>query len=401
MVLPKRSQFYTPTPKAYRDNLWQALEDERFQIEKGFVGLENFLLAAGSGAGTSAVLSVIYPNTELENLGYQPVLDYTSYTYNTYAAPWAAAGRTYPAVCEWNGMLWLSGGLVGPYGAWATSNDLWFSPDGINWLPTPPMPFGARVGHAMFAYNHPVLGYSLWIAGGAADAGFAIYPGDLWYNNTDPTNPGAWVNAGAGIGFLQRAGMNCLVFNNLVWIIRGLGAGPVLLNDVWQTDFWGITAQTATIGDGSALGLGAVFNNKLWISGGIRGFVVYSTNAWTSADGIVWEIDEPLLRYIISSHGGDVTVLNNRLFVSPCSRHAFAWDLWSSPDGRTWINMECPNPVKSAVVNRLVSFNNKLWLFGTVMADNQLQIGLQDIAEIAPVLGPRRSYEGMYLYKLP
>jgi len=139
----------------------------------------------------------------------------------------------------YNGALWVIGGNLGwPYAA----NDVWTSPDGVNWTQTTSgAPFAARDRLSVGAFNG-----SLWVVDGADNNGVnnvtSTYP-DIW-TSQDGTN---WSQATASAPFGPRFGAESLVFNNQLWMIEGAWystgqtwngtyeTGVVYWNDIWHT----------------------------------------------------------------------------------------------------------------------------------------------------------------------
>lgn len=87
-------------------------------------------------------------------------------------------------------------------------NDVWSSPDGINWTqqnPTGGNISSPRLGHAAVVYSG-----KLWVIGGDVASGTPNdYAKDVWYT-TDGTT---WVNATANPAFSGREGHSVTVLN--------------------------------------------------------------------------------------------------------------------------------------------------------------------------------------------
>jgi hypothetical protein len=108
-------------------------------------------------------------------------------------------------------------------------NDVWSSPDGINWTQEPQLaPWEARDSFAALAWNN-----QLWVIQG--EDGFGE-TGDIWCS-PDGVN---WTQSTAAVP-IARFGFGAFVFNNQMWEMGG-GTRSALYptwNDVWymQTNF--------------------------------------------------------------------------------------------------------------------------------------------------------------------
>jgi len=356
-------------------------------------------------------MSDTYPNPDLVSAGYQPKMVYNTYTVvkHSAVASWAGVGgRTLFGLCEYQGELWLSGGIQGPTTAPTLMSDVWRSADGVTWtqllVPAPILP--PLAGHCMISYDAgggPVIMF----LGGSLDLAFSVFNGTLFL--CDPST--GWASVFVG-GILERAGHNCAVWDSgdgnglCAWIMRGFNG--TFLDDVIQTDFNLVGAQTAFLGNGAGFGVSTVFNNDLWLGLGVSDLATagtYGTNMWRTrygpTGGTQWEIDTPLSRYPFNAFGGSIAVFDGHLFLYRSQGILSSRGLWSSPDGVVWTQMITPNPENTVVFGHLVSWGGKLLLIGSAYEDMALTGGLQDIAEITPTKGPARTLEGFYIYEKP
>ena len=104
IILPRRSQVYTPGDDPYQSALISELSNEKLRWELGFIRLEN-AVGVGTGQGTYR-LSNIYPNAGLEAQGFVPVTNYTDSTdvVTLAAAPWSGL-EDFPVVVYQNHLI--------------------------------------------------------------------------------------------------------------------------------------------------------------------------------------------------------------------------------------------------------------------------------------------------------
>ena len=174
------------------------------------------------------------------------------------------------AMAQYKGELWISGGSTQlPYQSEAVCcgfNDLWKSADGINWVKLFDISFGPNmfIGHQKTAFKEQLL-----VVGGNAfgDAGSVNYS----------TNGNPWTSAQNTVGFLHHSLE--VSPNEILWAAAGivntngmLGTTPS--NDIWYSSNainWtkaNLTAAFPSRKHHSSV----IFNNRLWIIGGVDGF---------------------------------------------------------------------------------------------------------------------------------
>lgn len=161
-------------------------------------------------------------------------------------------------------------------------------------------------------------------------------------------------NATTSPGFDPRILHTSTVFNNKVWVIGGLSLNnPSALNDVWNSEDgvnWNLVTASANFEPRS--GHKAVaFDNKLWIIGGFVTGAGTTKEVWNTEDGITWNLVNAQAGY--SSSGlDDVIVFDNKMWV-------LNGDVWFSEDGEIWslATDDFQNDVDAVV------FQNKIWAF--------------------------------------
>jgi len=175
-------------------------------------------------------------------------------------------------------------------------SDVWASSDGVSWARIKDddnSGFSARNGHQVVVYNG-----QLWLVGGeGVENGRTVVKNDVW-SSTDGI---AWTQQAPTGLFSAREGHQVVVFNSQLWLLGGYdntGSNAIYYNDVWaSSDGIAWTKET-----GSApfwpryYHQVVVSNNQLLLLGGIArspdGSVqsMLESDAWTSSDGINWDV---------------------------------------------------------------------------------------------------------------
>ncbi len=123
-----------------------------------------------------------------------------------------------------------------------------------------------------------------------------------------------------------------------------------------------------------------IFNDKLWIAGGLNGNSVtgtddnpeywkapYFNDIWNTADGVNWErvvehAEWPPRRSMT------ITPFNGTLYMFGgwMPNHAYKPDVWNSVDGIVWTKQENPAPWPAREGFTTEVYDGKLWFFGGV-----------------------------------
>jgi hypothetical protein len=142
--------------------------------------------------------------------------------------------------------------------------------------------------------------------------------------------------------FPKRAYSTTVAFNDKLWVIGGQNEAGDPLGDIWSSSdgvTW-VLAQDAPVFGAIDRHYTIVFQNKLWIYGGVRGGFV-SRAIYSSEDGIIWTEEAettPFLQY----NNMTMTVFNNKLWriaaynsnIGDPSNERY---VYSSTDGLNWI----------------------------------------------------------------
>lgn len=132
--------------------------------------------------------------------------------------------RSSHASAVYQNKLWIIGGHRNDGINNVLLNDVWSSPDGINWKKEKSSArFSARGGHAALEFAELLM----VIGGRAGAAGPDL--GDMWVMRND----GTWAESPASI--VPRSGHSAVVFDHKLFVIGGVD-GDVFYNDVWSVE---------------------------------------------------------------------------------------------------------------------------------------------------------------------
>ncbi len=263
------------------------------------------------------------------------------------------SGRAGHGSAVFRDKLWVIGGFDGrkPY------NDIWSSPDGVQWSKHAVSPvFSPRAVHNTIPFKG-----RLWVIGGLTMDGNNNIIGlnDIW-NSADGTR---WTRVTEHAPFSPRGGHTCTVFNNRLWIIGGIEKS----GDAWSSadgKLW--TRATPDPPFGARAGHAAVvYRDRLWIIGGIYvdagNNYISRKDVWSSADGRRWEKiheeDESL-----SGGGYRATEFGGRIVLSGGFRQGDA--VVASRDGTHWSNIDIVPDIGERIMHASEVFRNNLWIIG-------------------------------------
>ena len=220
--------------------------------------------------------------------------------------PWSS--RRSQAAVDFNGKLWVLGGAGNQY-----YNDVWSSPDGINWsLDVANAPWQRRSHHSV-----TVFGGRMWLMGGQSGQGISYYfQNDVW-SSADGVN---WTLELPAAPWAHRAGHTTVAFNNRLWLCGGAALGN-MVNEVWSSaDGVNWTLETASAAwGGRSMHCSVVYVGRLWVIGG-AGVMERVWNAprlndvWSSVNGTDWVCEVQSAPWT-PRHAHACVVFNERLFL--------------------------------------------------------------------------------------
>ena len=208
------------------------------------------------------------------------------------------------------------------------TNDVWWSVDGGSWREnTSNAGWTARELHQVVAYRG-----RMYLMGG-------LEPeprNDVW-SSLDGKN---WSLVTGSAGWSARGGHQALVHNGRMYVLGGGGQNDVwssLDGVTWRKDKADNSAGWPARWDHQAL----VHNGRMYVLGGYN-----RRDVWSSADGSSWRNEGKAawgLRHLHQavSHAGRLYVLGG--IQGPDNSHKRRKDVWSSLDGRIWVEEQANN----------------------------------------------------------
>ena len=171
--------------------------------------------------------------------------------------------------------IWVLGGALAGE---TTTNDVWFSTSGTQWVTGASYRWSPRESHTSVVFEN-----KMWTLGGALADGTTT--NDVWTS----TNDERWIDVGATNHWSPRKGHSSVVFDDKIWVLGG-SAGSNHNNEVWDstngiawtnlgaTNHWSARKEHSSV----------VFGGRIWVLGGALANGTTTNDAWYSADGITW-----------------------------------------------------------------------------------------------------------------
>lgn len=257
------------------------------------------------------------------------------------------------AMVEYNGSVWAVGGHIGfgpPY--FTDTNQVWRSENGRNWLSVSSGQFPARSGHTLNVIDGRMI-----MIGGINNNTSEVF-GNIW-SSTDGLN---WVLENDSTPFGSVFHHTVTRFNDRWYLIFG--------NSVWSSVNgidWTLETDTAfPIRNNHKT---VVFNNELYIIGGLSSDGDQLNEIWKSNDAIHWEqltitgdIFEPRTNHT-------VTIYNNRAFIIGGRNSTTVYrDIYYSEDMTHWTSYELEEDSDGSsdglYSHNTLLYNDAMWIFG-------------------------------------
>ena len=180
-----------------------------------------------------------------------------------------------------------------------------------------------------------------------------FFDGSTW---TEATSTAAWA---------ARNYVRSVVYDNKIWVMGGLKTGVVRTNDVWySTD--GITWTQAVANAAWSARYGhslVVFDDKMWVIGGHDG--VIKNDVWYSTDGITWTQATANAGWPVN-HNHSSVVYDNKMWVigGEGSGGVARRYVWYSSDGVNWTQATASAPWSGRYLQTSIVYDNKMWVIG-------------------------------------
>lgn len=250
-------------------------------------------------------------------------------------------------------------------------NDVWSSADGTTWTEeTSAAAFPVRSNHAGVVFDG-----KLWVIGGTESSG--VLKNDVW-NSADGKTwtqvlaQDSTINGNdSGPQFSPRAGHGALVFNNKLWVIGGIAwTGPTsgtIVNDVWSSGDGKTWKQETPAAQFSIRGgfAAVVFENKMWVIGGDSVGRGSLNDVWWSENGTDWtearaQKNPPGANELPLLDNPSGTVASNAIWVINTGVDS----VWASLNGRDWSRAPVQGSFPAQDGGTLTAFRNRLWAIG-------------------------------------
>lgn len=152
----------------------------------------------------------------------------------------------------------------------------------------------------------------------------------------------SWAPATRHAAFGKRGNAGGVVFQNKMWLMGGVDENDTALNDIWTSVDGATWEQVTVTGDQWSERSGfscVIFQDKIWVIGGFDDAGNPLGDVWSSADGITWQQETASPGW--SPRGAaSVTVFENALWILGGQLGKAASDatneVWQSTDGVTW-----------------------------------------------------------------
>jgi hypothetical protein len=194
--------------------------------------------------------------------------------------------------------------------SYKTISDILMSSNGLNWgVVTNNAQFSGRFGHMTCVFNNKIYLFGGYEYG----PNYRIYKKDLW-KNVD-TVASSWIKINNNTVYPERAFGSMFVFNNKMWIMGGVNKTQGL-SDIWNSSDginWNQVLNNAPWGDRYNFAT-IIYNNKIWIIGGKYYYEQYYKDVWNSVDGITWNKVGDNIDILDKSYFDGVT-FNNRMYI--------------------------------------------------------------------------------------
>ena len=187
--------------------------------------------------------------------------------------------------------------------------------------------------------------------------------------------PGAvWSQATSSAQFPARYSHTSVVFDNRMWVVGGVDAAYTFYNDTWNsTDGVSWTRAKDIASFPSRFGhTSVVFDGKMWVIGGFWDDGTshrFLNDTWYSTDGIDW-IEATDSAQFPGRYGHTSVVFDGKMWViggysdDGNGNTAYLDDVWYSTDGVAWTQAKDVAAFPRRFSHTSVAFDGKMWVIG-------------------------------------
>ncbi len=257
------------------------------------------------------------------------------------------------AMVEYNDNVWVVGGHVGfgpPY--FTQTNQVWRSENGRNWLSVSVDQFPARSGHTLTVIND-----RMYMIGGVNFDTSELF-NDIW-SSTDGL---IWTLEEDAAVFGDISNHTVTSFNGRWYLIYGSSVWSSLNGLDW-------TLETDTAFESRNNHKTVVFNNELYVVGGLTTDASALNEIWKSSDAIQWEQVTPTGDIFQPRSNHTLTVYNNKAFlIAGRDGTTIYRDIYYSEDMTHWTSYELEEDADGSsdglYSHNILLYNDAMWLFG-------------------------------------
>ncbi len=310
--------------------------------------------------------------------------DAVSWNLITNGASWGPYNFT--TATFFNNIIYVFGCTLGSFNAF--SGGTFTSTDGATWTEVTTTIDGNEAIVPASEYTGLVTFQDkLWLVGGHAPGeGFAFddVKNTLWQSSDGE----AWTLVTPTDGWSKRERTAVLVYDSKMWVIGGNGYPPFGLLAAPMNDVWSSADGTTWVEATAAASFPArtdpaafIYDNKMYISGGMDASEIMLNDLWSSTDGVTWT--EVTVQTPYSARWGHkVVVYDNKLWLTggetDDTGDNVLGDMWMSDDGGvnwTQIDSSDPQGLPASFKERtkhsmFIDSNDKLWIIGGRGANN-------------------------------
>lgn len=176
--------------------------------------------------------------------------------------------------------------------------------------------------------------------------------------------------------FSGRHCFGVVKYNNAIWVVGGDCNSGNCQKDVWKSldgITWSKVADSLKFLDRAIFSL-VVFENKLWLYGGQKmpkfvpdhEYDEWYNDAWSSEDGINWKNESTNLSWQGRAVYNRIVNFNNCLYLFGGDLYQSKTynDVWKSEDGTNWTKISYHSPWKQAQFSDVIVYDQKIWVIG-------------------------------------
>jgi hypothetical protein len=175
-----------------------------------------------------------------------------------------------------------------------------------------------------------------------------------------------WTQVTSSANWSARHTHTSVVFDNKIWVIGGISSSPLYRNDVWySTNGSSWTQATSNAGWSARYGhTSLVFDNKIWVIGGYDVYGLRKNDVWYSTDGISWTRATETAMWPERDHHSSVVFDNKMWVLGGYSTGGYRNDIWYSTNGVNWTCATYSAPWSAREGHTSLVFDNKIWVIG-------------------------------------